>query len=106
MILNELWRTLAEHSGELFLGTRMTLHLLTIGSILSYTSQHRNKFVPTALAVLIAGFSFAAFMQGLTDWRALVFNTQPWVMGLTFCLAVICVMAKGNLSRPLWFIYR
>lgn len=92
--------------GEAILGTRLVLHLVTIWSIVAYTSSHRSRFMPTALAVIIGGCSGAAAFQVVTEWKTLIFTTQPWVMGLVFSLAVICVCSKGNMSRPLRFFYR
>lgn len=92
--------------GEVILGTRLTLHLVTIWSIVAYTSAHRSRLMPTALAIIIGGCSCAAVFQVVTEWSSLVFTTQPWVMGLVFSLAVICVYSKGNMSRPLRFFYR
>lgn len=101
MILND-WTTY----GEVILGTRLALHLVTIWSIVRYTSSHRSRFMPTALAVIIGGCSGAAAFQIATEWHSLIFTTQPWVMGLVFSLAVICVCSRGNLSRPLRYIFR
>lgn len=100
-----VWEGFRAYSGEIILATRLVLHVITIWSVLSYASQRRTKFLPTALACMIGGFSAAAIFQGIIEWRSLVFNTQPWVMGLTFCLAVICVRSRGNLAKTLWFIY-
>lgn len=92
--------------GEVILSTRLFLHAVTIWSIVRFTSTKRTRLFPTALAVLIGGCSAAAFMQGVTEWRTLVFTTQPWVMGLVASLAFICVSSKGNMSRPFRFIWR
>jgi len=92
--------------GEVILGTRLTLHLVTIWSIVAYTSSHRSRLMPTALAIIIGGCSAAAAFQVVTEWRNLIFTTQPWLMGLVFSLAVICICSKGNMSRPLRFFYR
>jgi hypothetical protein len=92
--------------GEVILGTRLTLHIVTIWSIVAYTSGHRSRLMPTVLAIIIGGCSGAAAFQVVTEWRSMVFTTQPWVMGLVFSLAVICVYSKGNMSRPLRFFYR
>lgn len=113
MILNEiiaayfdLAQWAANHYGELILGFRLFLHFVTIAYIVSYVSGRRSRFLPTALAVLIGGCSCAALMQGLVEWKNLVFTTQPWVIGLVFSLTVICVHSKGNMSRPLRLIWR
>lgn len=92
--------------GEVILGTRLALHVVTIWSIVAYTSSHRSRLMPTVLAIIIGGCSGAAAFQVVTEWRSLIFTTQPWVMGLVFSLAVICVCSKGNMSRPLRFFYR
>jgi uncharacterized membrane protein len=113
MILSEqsnvfamLFMWLAEHYSEIILGFRLVLHVVTVWYIVGYVSQERKRFTPTVLAIIIGGCSSAAFMQGMLDWKNLVFNTQPWVMGLVFSLTVICACSKGNMSKPLRFIWR
>lgn len=97
---------LAEHYSEIILCFRLILHAVTIYYIVAYVSHQRKRPAPTALAILIGGCSAAAFMQGMLDWKNLVFNTQPWVMGLVLSLTIICAFSKGNMSKPLRFIWR
>jgi len=92
--------------GEAILSVRLLLHAITAWSVVSYVSQHRRRWGPTLLAILILGCSLAAFFQGVTEWRRITFNTQPWVMGLVLALAIICVASRGNLARPLNLLFR
>lgn len=89
------------NDGAIWLTIRLFLHVVTVWSLVSYMHEARTKCVPTVLAILGGGCSAAAFFQGVTGWDRLVGHTEPWLMGITFVLAAICVLNGGNTAKPL-----
>jgi len=86
--------------GTVILSFRLLLHIVTAASLACYLSHERTRWVPTVIAVLGGGCSLAAFFQGLGEFSNVASRTQPWVMGIVFSFAVVCVYSRGNLAKP------
>lgn len=90
----------AEYLAAAVLAFRLLLNIATALSLACYMSQSRKRLIPTVVAVIGGGCSLAAFFQGVTDFQPTANTTQPWVLGIVFSFAAICLYSRGNLARP------
>lgn len=89
-----------EFLGAAILAVRLLLNLLTAVSLACYMSRSRTRFIPTVIAVIGGGCSLAAFFQGVGDFHSIANRTQPWVLGIVFAFAAVCLYSRGNIARP------
>lgn len=89
-----------EFWGAVILSIRLFLHAITAVTLACYLSHSRTRLIPTVLAVIGGGCSLAAFFQGVGEFASTAPRTQPWVMGIVFAFAAVCVYSRGNLAKP------
>jgi hypothetical protein len=85
--------------GAAILSLRLLLHVVTALSLALYINHKRSKWWVTALAILGAGCSMAAFFQGVGEFHTTAPRTQPWVMGIVFVLTASCLLGGGDPVR-------
>lgn len=88
-------------SGEVLLSMRIGFHIITVISILSWTSDHRSRFFSSFLAFLIAGGSLAAAAQGLSHFYASVPKVEFPLVVLSGAWAIVIVVNGGNVAQVL-----
>lgn len=89
-----------EHIGGALLAFRLFLNMATALSLACYMSRSRKRALPTIVAIVGGGCSLAAFFQGVTDFHSHLNGTQPWVLGIVFSFAALCLYGRGNIARP------
>lgn len=89
-----------EYLGAVILAFRLFLNLITAASLVCYLSRSRTRWFPTIVAVVGGGCSLAAFFQGVGEFSSASTHTQPWVLGIVFSFAAVCVYSRGNIAKP------
>lgn len=90
-----------EYLGATILVFRMLLNIITAMSLACYMSRSRKRIFPTIVAIVGGGCSLAAFFQGVGEIQNSSYaHTQPWVLGIVFSFAVVCLYSRGNIARP------
>ena len=87
--------------GAVLLTIRIVFHFLTLASILCWMSDHRTKWFSSLLAFVIAGGSFAAAMQGMTQFATLAPHTEFPFLLLTVAWAILTIANGGNVAKVL-----
>lgn len=88
-------------AGEVLLTLRIAFHLITVISILSWTSDHRSRLFSSFLAFLIAGGSLAAAAQGITHFYTTAPNVEFPLVLLSGAWCIVILMNGGNVAQVL-----
>lgn len=88
-------------AGEVMLTLRIVFHIITVLSILSWTSDHRSRFFSSLMAWVIAGGSFAAATQGMSHFYETVPKVEFPLVLLTGAWCIVILMNGGNVAKVL-----
>lgn len=88
-------------SPEILLGTRLVIHLATVGLLCCYFQpQARFRLGPSVMAGLLLSSSAAMAVQILVKWHELVLHDpQPQLVVFVFTVFLPIAWARGNMAK-------